>query len=515
MLDPGNNISMGLLMRNNVNSRDPGGSSKDDPYLKEKEQFSDRVPTTIDQFNAVVQCEQLLELVRKMAGLAVNNDDYQALLQYDAFWVASSSSRPQPEANECDERIVSEESQGKAVVDSWTAKFIGKGPLQTLEKHIHEQMMLEKRYACYCSIVQSSGMGKSCLLDEFSKQHFLIPINLCLKDGGGFSLPMMKFGYKTIKKINADYTPSKGNAKTKRMKLMLDGHTMDSCGPQRANFSHEVVKQAESSILSDIQKNKSKSDEKCGRDLINAFEDLLVEVNDDASLFTFFLSTTSKISQFSPPCGCDNSNHMNDGELITPTPFIYLGFDHLMRDCKVFNKYKTLDDVTSLECIAHMGRPLWGTTYDHGNEDVRCGLVHFASLKLLCGMFPDKLSEAQNRAVLSQRLPLDINGMIYAPLPSNQVEKEQEQISNHMHVCMSIGDGINTICGIAASEPILVEVASIVMSDWLSKKRSCKKVAKTGCRSIKVKPLVKIFAQVRQSQPKSFEIWRKKPGYYF
>ncbi|KAH9169726.1 hypothetical protein EDB89DRAFT_2072721 [Lactarius sanguifluus] len=156
---------------------------------------------------------------------------------------------------------------------------------------------------------------------------------------------------------------------------------------------------------------------------------------------------------------------MNDGKLKTPTPFIYLGFDQLLRNHKVFDKYKTLDDVTSLECIAHMGRPLWGTTYDHGNEVVHRGLVHFASLKLLCGTFLDKLSEAQNRAVLSQQLPLDINSTIYTPLPSEQVEKEQEQISNHMRVCMLIGDRIDTIRGIAASGPILAEAASIVMSD--------------------------------------------------
>jgi hypothetical protein len=33
-------------------------------------------------------------------------------------------------------------------------------------------------YAHYCCIIQSSGTGKSRLLDELSKQHFLIPINL-------------------------------------------------------------------------------------------------------------------------------------------------------------------------------------------------------------------------------------------------------------------------------------------------------------------------------------------------
>lgn len=71
-------------------------------------------------------------------------------------------------------------------------------------------------------------------------------------------------------------------------------------------------------------------------------------------------------------------------------------------------------------------------------------------------------------AVLSQRLPLDINSTTYIPLPPGQVEKEQEQISNHICVCMSIGDGIETIRGIAASEPILSEAASLIMSDCKS-----------------------------------------------
>lgn len=78
----------------------------------------------------------------------------------------------------------------------------------------------------------------------------------------------------------------------------------------------------------------------------------------EMSLFTFFLSTTWKISQFSPSHDRDPSYQMNDGKPKTPHPFIFLGFDQLMGDHKIFDKYKTLEDVTSLECIAHMGRPL-------------------------------------------------------------------------------------------------------------------------------------------------------------
>ena len=78
----------------------------------------------------------------------------------------------------------------------------------------------------------------------------------------------------------------------------------------------------------------------------------------DVPMFTFFLATTGKISQSTPPRQFDPSERINQGTLTTPNPFILLGFDQLMKSRKIFDKYKTLDDVTSLECIAHMGRPL-------------------------------------------------------------------------------------------------------------------------------------------------------------
>ncbi|KAI9434529.1 hypothetical protein H4582DRAFT_2060231 [Lactarius indigo] len=78
------------------------------------------------------------------------------------------------------------ESQEKAVELSWSAEFIGHLPLVALETHVRDQMKLVEMYARYCSIVQSSGMGKSRLLDEFSKKHFMIPINLRPEDAQGF-----------------------------------------------------------------------------------------------------------------------------------------------------------------------------------------------------------------------------------------------------------------------------------------------------------------------------------------
>jgi hypothetical protein len=81
-------------------------------------------------------------------------------------------------------------------------------------------------------------------------------------------------------------------------------------------------------------------------------------ISQNEPLFTFFLSMTGKISQSTPPHGHDPSNRINDGKLTIPTPFIWLGFDQLMGKHKIFGKNKTLKHVTSLDCIAHMGRLL-------------------------------------------------------------------------------------------------------------------------------------------------------------
>ncbi|KAI0245508.1 hypothetical protein BJV78DRAFT_1262671 [Lactifluus subvellereus] len=92
-----------------------------------------------------------------------------------------------------------------------------------------------------------------------------------------------------------------------------------------------------------------------------------------------------------------------------------------------------------------MGRPLWGTSYGFGDDQVRGGLLHFAIQKLL-GKRP--------------------GCTLYVTVPDNYltvVEKLWAQISNHMRACVAIGEGIETIRGIAVSEPILSEGASWVM----------------------------------------------------
>jgi hypothetical protein len=65
-----------------------------------------------------------------------------------------------------------------AIMRSWQTPFIGTRTLRALEEHVVELVSNELSYGPYCSIVQSSGMGKSRLVDQFAKTNFLIPLNL-------------------------------------------------------------------------------------------------------------------------------------------------------------------------------------------------------------------------------------------------------------------------------------------------------------------------------------------------
>jgi hypothetical protein len=102
-----------------------------------------------------------------------------------------------------------------------------------------------------------------------------------------------------------------------------------------------------------LEKTKDKTKETCFVVLCRMLSTL-----SSYPLYTFFLSTTGRITRFSPPRQSDPSSRINFGTLRMPHPYIRLGFDQLMQSHKIFERWKTLEDVTSLECAAHMGRPL-------------------------------------------------------------------------------------------------------------------------------------------------------------
>lgn len=75
--------------------------------------------------------------------------------------------------------------------DAWATPFAGGAAAAVWDNivvhfkpAIMNTMASDNVYANYFTIVQSSGMGKSRVVDELAKSHFVIPMNL-RSDGSG------------------------------------------------------------------------------------------------------------------------------------------------------------------------------------------------------------------------------------------------------------------------------------------------------------------------------------------
>ncbi|THH14260.1 hypothetical protein EW146_g6062 [Bondarzewia mesenterica] len=160
---------------------------------------------------------------------------------------------------------------------AWKCDFKG-NTVDALWQHIvhHWNLKIElgrKHYAKYLAIVQSSGMGKSRLVDQFSKDHLVIPMNLRSPHAEGFPAwddslysywskeqehpdvaLMMSYAFlralfleakKVVQSIyeknGADPSSLPGHFRN----FMTEGQTMQSQGQKRINFYQEVVRKAQ------------------------------------------------------------------------------------------------------------------------------------------------------------------------------------------------------------------------------------------------------------------------------
>ena len=77
-------------------------------------------------------------------------------------------------------------------MESWDVAYVGEAA-GLLYDHIVAYSKATDSYARYTSIVQSSGMGKSRAVDEFSKQHLVVPLNLRQNPDGISELTLSLF----------------------------------------------------------------------------------------------------------------------------------------------------------------------------------------------------------------------------------------------------------------------------------------------------------------------------------
>ncbi|PBK83916.1 hypothetical protein ARMGADRAFT_1170298 [Armillaria gallica] len=425
---------------------------------------------------------------------------------------------------------------------AWSQDFQGSG-VKALEQHIWHYLVVKSvmrhPYTAFMSITQSSGMGKSRLIDEFSKTHFVIPLNLrdpstigfppsdkevysYLTSGEANSVPhicrfLVVLFRRTKEAVNALKLECSDESLREPSTLasafrdcMTDGQsTVSGRGDFRTDFFKDVVDATRKNkhapaigateledayqdledAICDAICNDSDMSHRCmpkiyimwddahylgkglcselhlQREPICSILERVLFILRRKNLFSFFVSTSGHPTPLVP------TFHIHPSTVIMPEippksvpPFTDFGFDHLMAGRQVgMIGAQTLVDVTKLEYVVHMGRPLWSVIYNVGSKNVKMNILGFAQTKLLDRRAEDvtawtawTFSPDQLFACLSQRLALELDSRTPADLL-----KEQNLVENHMRVCLKIGSGFEDPVTTSSSEPVLSEASSL------------------------------------------------------
>ncbi|KAF9011520.1 hypothetical protein BDZ89DRAFT_1167478 [Hymenopellis radicata] len=141
-------------------------------------------------------------------------------------------------------------------------------------------------------------------------------------------------------------------------------------------------------------------------------------------------------------------------------PITETGFDQFAERIVSGDPQWTLDRIASTHHIAHLGRALFATRFDQGDLTVREETVWFAGVKLLCfsaGSEYSILPDDAQLACLAVRLALDFKAGALDGAQRRQVEA-------HMRVVLSMDDNHNMIT-VSSSEPLLAQAAYSAMRE--------------------------------------------------
>ena len=78
----------------------------------------------------------------------------------------------------------------------------------------------------------------------------------------------------------------------------------------------------------------------------------------DFPIFSVFLSTAGKIQYFTPRPDRDNSGRLQKSDLMLLGPFTTLGFDQMMTESRLEDGIISIEEVSTVACMARFGRPL-------------------------------------------------------------------------------------------------------------------------------------------------------------
>ncbi|KAL0953497.1 hypothetical protein HGRIS_014924 [Hohenbuehelia grisea] len=183
----------------------------------------------------------------------------------------------------------------------------------------------------------------------------------------------------------------------------------------------------------------------------------------NCSVFSIFLSTTGRFSQFTPLSRDDTSSRVYNHSLELIPPYCDVGLDVLALAAKekldLSGKW-TLRRVVDDKYMTLLGRPMFGLMYQRGNEGVRDDLLQFAKQKLTNQHkgVPLKIDMDQATACLGFRLPFEFLSTTYI-----SKDKEFKQVEGHLRICLKPNTESESMVTISPSEPFVSEAAASLL----------------------------------------------------
>ncbi|KAG5650692.1 hypothetical protein H0H81_011366 [Sphagnurus paluster] len=337
--------------------------------------------------------------------------------------------------------------QEKAIELSWKCDFVGdaKDALMTHVRRYYEATALY--YGRFLPIVQSSGMGKSRLVDELGKTYFTIPINLREGNSKGYPPPdidlrefllhyvpqnpkdverylfffMVSLFETTYVVLQEKLQRCDGYVDTaSNFRLLLtEGQTVGEANAERTLFFVQVINRTR-----DLFRN---------RNLVSTGEEMNLAAAKLVQALDRRMTPDEKNEWKMTPVCMESQKIRDDGRT-------------------------TLEDVSKVEFMANFGRPLFGSRLQASNDIQE--LLMFAKIKLLGGDFRMNMrySPANELACLSRRFPINFKSTL------TSLEVEARQVESHLRVCLEVYDGFHGMMTVSPSEPVLSEAAAHLIS---------------------------------------------------
>ncbi|KAF9218832.1 hypothetical protein BS17DRAFT_761849 [Gyrodon lividus] len=463
---------------------------------------------------------------------------------------------------------------------SWKRDYVGEAA-NALWDYIWDHnfitsLPIQEKYIQYAAIVQSSGTGKSRVIDEMSKSRFVIPINLRDETIAGYRYPPRDVSVCSYFSVEEIITPREAYCRasaflhalfetTKDVLLgdvpaLKDLAKFDRTQPAPAQFrshmeagmSHEAhgqfrqkfyavvcsrafqlvndystdlniiegysrggtriwlmeyhydtVLESLCKALGDFKASQlpadgpSKKKAKTAKSVAEAahldsrfvtvsFDDshMLMQVRyckpgiffsvfdeigralrhlQNLPFFALFLTATGKRNVTTlPPPKKDSSSRIQYSEKILVPPFFDLGLDQVARKFGIHTGSVTLSSVSSEDQLCMYGRPLWGTRYEAGMQQIKDEIVSFAASKLLGGQdykSEKEIESSSKLACLARRLPIEF-------LPTyKSLADDMNQVENHMRFILQVDENMENLVTVSPSEPILSEAAYWIMQN--------------------------------------------------